>query len=79
MIDSPWSSRGLDHQPRRDHGSGRICGRGWTCWTSVGGAALAPEGVRCQSIGECQGRKPGVVGGWVSTLIEAGSEGEKMG
>ena len=28
------------------HGAGHICGRGWPCWTSVGGEALEPEGVR---------------------------------
>jgi hypothetical protein len=46
---TPWSSQGLDHQPKSTyggtHGSGPICGRGWPCWTSVGGAALGPEGV----------------------------------
>ena len=33
------------------HGSCRICG------TSEKGAALGPVGVRCPSIGECQGEK----------------------
>jgi hypothetical protein len=32
--------------------------------TSVEGAALGPEGVRCSSVGECQGGRMGV-GGWV--------------
>jgi hypothetical protein len=41
-----------------------ICGRGWPCWTSVGGEALGPEGVQCPSVGECQGGNMGV-GGWV--------------
>jgi hypothetical protein len=73
------SSRGLDHQPKSTrggtHGSSLICGRGWPCWTSVGGATLGPEGIRCSSVGECQGRKMGV-GGWMgSTLIEVGGRG----
>jgi hypothetical protein len=46
---TPQKSQGLDHQPKIIHGgthaSGRICGRGWPCWTSVGGEALGPEGV----------------------------------
>jgi hypothetical protein len=33
--------------------------------------APVPEDVRCSSVGECQGRRIGV-GGWGSTLIEAG-------
>ena len=40
----------------------------------MGGVALGPEGVRCHSLGECQGGKMGV-GGWRSTLIEAGGGG----
>ena len=36
--------------------------RGWPCGMPVGGAALKPEGVRCSSIEECQGRKVGVGG-----------------
>jgi hypothetical protein len=40
----------------------------------VGGALLRPESVRCPSVGECQGRRTGV-GGWGSTLIEAGEGG----
>jgi hypothetical protein len=43
------SSQRLDHQPKNTHGvthgAGDICGRGWPCWTSVGGEALGPEGV----------------------------------
>ena len=66
----PW---GLYHQPKNihgvTHGIGHIYGKGWPCWSSVGGEALGPEGVRCFHVGECQGRKMGV-GGW-STLIEA--------
>jgi hypothetical protein len=75
---NPWSSQGLDHQPDNTHevthGTVHICGRGWPCWTSVGGEALGPEGVQCPSVGECQGRRTGVGG---STLIEAG--GGEMG
>lgn len=56
--------QGLDHQPKSTHGgthgSGHICGRGWPCWTSVGGAALGPEDFRCLSVGECQGWKMGM-------------------
>jgi hypothetical protein len=40
----------------------------------VGGVALGSEGVQCPSVGECQGGKTGV-GGWESTLIEAGGGG----
>jgi hypothetical protein len=43
----------------------------------VGGAALGPEGVRCPSVGKCQGRKTGG-GGWGSTLIEA-ERGDRIG
>ena len=43
------TSQELDHQPKSTHGeahnSVHICGRGWPCWTSVGGAALGLEGV----------------------------------
>jgi hypothetical protein len=67
---TPWRSQGLEHKPKNTYGvthdAGHICGRGWPCWTSVGGEVLGPEGVQCPSIGECQG-----VGGR-STLIEAG-------
>ena len=60
-----WSSWGLDHQPKSTHGAthgaGYICGRGWPCWTSVGGEALRPEGVQCPSVGEFQGGRMGVV------------------
>jgi hypothetical protein len=41
----------------------------------VGGAALRSEGVQCPRVRECYGGKTGVggwVGGWRSTLIEAG-------
>jgi hypothetical protein len=64
---NPWSSWGLDCQPKSTHGrthsSGRICGRGWPCWASVGRAALEPERVQSPSVGECQDGKVGV-GGW---------------
>jgi hypothetical protein len=57
---------GLNHQPNSSHGgtygSSLICGRGWPCWTSVGRATSGPEGVRCPSVGECQGWKVGVGG-----------------
>ena len=72
---TPWSSRGLDHQTKSTHGvahdSGHICGREWPGWTSVGGMAPGPERVRCPSVEEYQDRKV-EVGGWGSTLIEAG-------
>ena len=64
-----WSSWGLDHQQNNahggTHGSGRICGIGRPCWTSVGEAALGPKGVECPSVGECQDWKSAGVGGWV--------------
>jgi hypothetical protein len=60
----PWSSQGLDHQPKKTHrathGTGHICGRRWLYWTSVGEEGLEPEGVWCPSVGECQGRRMGV-------------------
>jgi hypothetical protein len=44
----PESSQELDHQPKNTHGathgSGHICGRAWSCWTSVGGEAFGLEG-----------------------------------
>jgi hypothetical protein len=40
----------------------------------VEGASRGSEGIRCPNIGECQGWKVGV-GGWGSTLIEAGGGG----
>jgi hypothetical protein len=61
------SSQELDQQSKNTNGgtqgSSHICGRGWLCWTAVGGAALGPEKFPCSSVGECQGRKVGV-GGW---------------
>jgi hypothetical protein len=43
---TPQSSQGLNHKLKSTYGgahvSGRVCGRGWPCWTSVGGAALGP-------------------------------------
>jgi hypothetical protein len=72
------SSRGLDYQPKSTHGgthgSGHICGRGWPCWTSVGGEALSLVGVPCPSVRGCQDGKAGVGEG--STLIEAGGSGD---
>ena len=51
---TPQSSYELDHQSKTTHGrthtSSDICDRGWPCWTSVGGAALGPEGVPCPSV-----------------------------
>ena len=58
------------------HSIDRICGRGWPCWTSVGGEALGTEGVQCSSVGECQDGRMGVRG-WGNTLIEVG--GGEMG
>jgi hypothetical protein len=46
----------------------------WSCWTSVGEEALRREGIQFPSVGKCQGRTI-VVGGWGSTLIEAGVQG----
>jgi hypothetical protein len=55
-------------QPKRTHemthDSSQVCSREWPCWTSVGGAALGPVGVRYSNVGECQGGKVGVTG-WV--------------
>ena len=65
----------LDHKLKNKHGgthdAGLIYGRGWPCWTSVGGKALRPESVQCPSVGECQGGKMGM-GEWGSNHIEAG-------
>jgi hypothetical protein len=43
----------------------------------VRGKARGHEGVRCTSVEECQGGGMGV-GGWGSTLIEAGGWGDGM-
>jgi hypothetical protein len=76
---TPQSSWGLNYQPKRTHGvthnAGHICGRGWPCWTLVGGEVLELEGVQCPSVEEYQGERTGVGGG--STLIVAG--GGRMG
>jgi hypothetical protein len=76
-VAAPWSEQELStsqtplellgtRPPTKEytwtHGSGRICGRGWPYWTSVGGEALAPEGVLCPSVG---GR-----GCWGNNFIE---------
>jgi hypothetical protein len=50
------------HQPKTTHGAGHICGRRWPSWTSVGGEALRSEGVRCPSVGKCQGGREEWVG-----------------
>jgi hypothetical protein len=34
------------------HGSSCICSRGWTCWTSMGGAALGPVKAGRPSVGK---------------------------
>ena len=75
----PRSSWGVEHKPNSTHnsthGSSHRCGRGWSCWTLVGGEALRPESVQCPSVGESQGGKTGVVKWRGSTLIEAGGRG----
>jgi hypothetical protein len=74
----PESSQGLNHQPKSTqggtHGPSHICSRGWPSRASGGGEILGLVKVLCPSVGECQGGK---VGGWGSTLIEAG--GGRMG
>ena len=64
---TPQNFWGMDHPPKNVHGvtygTGHICSRRWSCWTSVGGEALGPKGVQCPSVGEYQGRRRGV-GGW---------------
>jgi hypothetical protein len=44
---TPWSSWETDQRIHigGTHGSGHIRGRRGSCWTSVGGEALGPEGV----------------------------------
>ena len=78
----PQSSRGLDHHPKNIHGvthkAGHLCVRGYPCWTSVGVEALGPEGVRCPSVGECQGGRTGV-SRCVSNLTEAGGSRRGLG
>ena len=78
QLDS-WSSQGLDHQPKNTHGesqgSARICGRGWPCWTPVGGVAFEPEAVRCpQCMGNASAERSEWVGEWESTLTKADVE-----
>jgi hypothetical protein len=69
-----WTTNTTKKTHEGTHGAGLICNRGWTCWTSVGGEVLGPEGVRYPSVGECQGRRTGV-GAWGSALIEVGGGG----
>ena len=60
---TPWSSRGLDPQPKSTHRQDLwFQPHMWSCWASVGKATLGTEGVQCPSEGECQGRKTGVGG-----------------
>jgi hypothetical protein len=68
--DYTWSTQ------RVCHVAGSICGRGWSCWTSVGGMALEPLGVRCPSVEECQDWKTGV-DGWVEECPDRGGGGRK--
>jgi hypothetical protein len=53
---TPLRSRELDHQPKSTHGgthgSGHICGRGWPCWTSLGGCAM----LHCRGMPEQEDR-----------------------
>jgi hypothetical protein len=70
---TPWSSLGLDHQPKNTHGAthgaDHICGKNGLVgyqWEE------RPLGL---SVGKCQGRRVGV-GGWGITLIEAGRMGD---
>jgi hypothetical protein len=59
--DIPWTSQGMEYQPKSTHGGTRgfdhVCGREWPCLTPVGGGALGPEGVQCTSVVVCQSRK----------------------
>jgi hypothetical protein len=74
---APWGSNSVNwpgtpppRPPTKEYthggtrGSSCICGRGWPCWTLVGGVAIGPEGVQCLSVGECQDGKARV-GRWV--------------
>ena len=69
---------GLNHQPKSTyggtHGYSFICSRGLPFLASVGGEALGTVKAGCPSVGEYQGEEVRV-GGWWSTLIEAGREG----
>jgi hypothetical protein len=62
----PWSSWGLNHQPKNTHGGthgvGIICSSGWPCCTSLGGEALGFEGFQWPYVGQCHGGKMGVSG-----------------
>jgi hypothetical protein len=40
----------------------------------MGGEAFGSVKARCPNVGECQGGKAGV-GGWMSTLMDAGGGG----
>ena len=55
---TPWSSWGLDHQPKNTHGgthgSSHICSRGLHCLASIREAKA-----QFPSVGECQGREVG--------------------
>jgi hypothetical protein len=59
------SSQGLKHQPEytwRNHGSSRICRRGWPFWASMQEEALGLMKTQCPSVGECKGGEAGVGG-----------------
>jgi hypothetical protein len=78
MNQYPYSSQGLNHQPKSTHGgthdSSRICSRGWPSWSSLGGDALGPVKTLCLSVGECHGQEArmGRVGGFVGKGRERG-------
>jgi hypothetical protein len=65
MNQYPQSSLGLNHKPKKTHGSSCICSRGWPNRSSMGGEALGPVKIQCPSVGERQGQESGV-GGLVS-------------
>ena len=54
----PFEFQGLDHQPNNSYAW--FWPQMWQDDGLVGEEALGPEGVRCPSLGECQGGKTGV-------------------
>jgi hypothetical protein len=74
---TPQSSHGLNHQPKSTHGSSRICSRGLPYLASLGGELLGPVEARRPRIWNARLLRQKWVGGWGSTLIEAG--GGKIG
>jgi hypothetical protein len=63
-LPDPKNSQGLNHNPKRIHGSTCICSRECPYLTSMGGEALGLGKAPCPSVGKCQDMEVRV-GVWV--------------